>query len=592
MLFLLHPTFRSHSSFLRRHSFAHGNTKQSLRFMDNSNIVQSPHGSEDIAVSDNTHTNISSEPNAETNTTTPPTKRSVTFRDRKATGDTVNTSSPRPTGRYNSLARATTMMLQPEKEIGPSPGVWSSIKAILLLSWLNILLLLIPVSWALHFAFAAEKETIIFVCSFLAVIPLAKLLAFATDELSMRVGEILAGLLNATLVGASRTPLHLRFSDLLSSGKRVCDLCNDIWSVVSSITFVSAYSFIAAVILSYEVLVLGMCFFAGGTKFQEQGFAQMATQLNSSLLAISVIAVLLPAVLHFSVVDNTENNETFDILSVSHGTSIILLFVRVPGSKSRRRLNSAIVYISYLVFQLFSHASLYADEDEDMIKFTRYGAKKHKAEPSIGLQAPKTGAISFATPTALAHRPEDNFDVEGGSSEEVEHPRLSIQVTVGLLIIVTVLVAVHPAVTVEWLVDSIDGMTHNSPISKEFVGVIILPIVCRTPDGVTIVTTSVKDKVDLSMGITVGSSIQIALFVIPFIVTLGWIMGKPLTLLFDPYESVAMFLAVLTVNYVVHYGKSNWLEGMILMCLYAILCVTFWFYSGNNPSGVLLAACS
>ncbi len=73
-----------------------------------------------------------------------------------------------------------------------------------------------------------------------------------------------------------------------------------------------------------------------------------------------------------------------------------------------------------------------------MIKSTRYGAKKHKAEPSIGLQVPKTGTVSFATSTAVAHRPEDNFDVEGGSSEEVEHPRLSIQVTIGLLIVVTV----------------------------------------------------------------------------------------------------------------------------------------------------------
>jgi len=49
-------------------------------------------------------------------------------------------------------------------------------------------------------------------------------------------------------------------------------------------------------------------------------------------------------------------------------------------------------------------------------------------------------------------------------------------------------------------------------------------------------------------------------------VTLGWILGKPLTLLFDPYESVALFLSVLTVNYVVQDGKSNWLEGFILMC--------------------------
>ena len=60
---------------------------------------------------------------------------------------------------------------------------------------------------------------------------------------------------------------------------------------------------------------------------------------------------------------------------------------------------------------------------------------------------------------------------------------------------------------------------------------------------------------------------QIALFVIPFIVTLGWIMGRPLTMLFDPFESIVLFFSVLTVNYVVQDGKSNWLEGMILVCL-------------------------
>jgi Ca2+:H+ antiporter len=57
------------------------------------------------------------------------------------------------------------------------------------------------------------------------------------------------------------------------------------------------------------------------------------------------------------------------------------------------------------------------------------------------------------------------------------------------------------------------------------------------------------------------------LFVIPFTVVLGWIIGRPLTMLFDPFESIVLFLAVLTVNYVVQDGKSNWLEGMILICL-------------------------
>ena len=61
---------------------------------------------------------------------------------------------------------------------------------------------------------------------------------------------------------------------------------------------------------------------------------------------------------------------------------------------------------------------------------------------------------------------------------------------------------------------------------------------------------------------------QIALFVIPFIVILGWIIGRPITMLFDPFESIVLFFSVLTVNYVVQDGKSNWLEGMILVCLY------------------------
>ncbi|PBK75582.1 calcium/proton exchanger [Armillaria solidipes] len=474
-------------------------------------------------------------------TTPPTTKRSATFRNRKATGDTVNrTTSPRQTGRSFSLARAVIMILQPEKEVGSSPGVWQSLRSILLASWLNLLLLFIPVSWALHFAFAGEKDTIIFVCSFLAIIPLAKLLAFATDELSLRVGKTLAGLLNASL--GNTVELIVAIISL-----QKCELQIIQSSLVGSI-------------LNNLLLVVDMSFFAGGIKFQEQGFAQLATQLNSSLLAISVIAVLLPAALHFSVVNGTENDGTFDILSVSYGTSIILLFL----------------YFSSLVFQLFSHASLYADENEDTSKSTRYGVKKHKAEPPIELQTPNISTVSSETSTAVAHRPEDNYDVKNSSEEGKNQPRLSVRVTVGLLTVVTVLVGV----TVEWLVDSIDGMTRNRHISKEFIGVIILPIVCRTPDGVTIVTTSVKDELDLSMSIAVGSSIQIALSVTPFIVLLGWIMGKPLTLPFDPYESVSMFLAVLTVNCVVLDGKANWLEGMILMCLYAILCVTFWFYPG------------
>lgn len=419
------------------------------------------------------------------------------------------------------------------KSIPGAPGVRQSILAILKTSWLNVLLIFIPLSWIFHFL--DLNNTLIFVFSFLAIVPLAKLLAFATDELSLRLGQTLAGLLNATLGNA--VELIVAIIALVK-----CEL-----NVVQS-------SLIGS-ILSNLLLVLGMCFFAGGTRFSEQGFGMSATQLNSSLLTLSVIAVLLPAAFHSAVQPSpggadplTDAQEGHDILAISHGVAIILLFI----------------YLCYLVFQLFSHKNLYEDDHKDVQQSVAY------------------------TPTiARKLHTHSTRDVEAASKEEEEKPQMSSQIAIGLLIVITVAVAI----TAEFLVDSINGITESGHISKEFVGLILLPIVGNAAEHVTAVTVSVKDKLTLSLGVAVGSSIQIALFVIPFITVLGWILGKPLTLLFDPFESVVLFLSVLTVNYVVQDGKSNWLEGMILMCLYVIVGVTFWFYPGSDPAG-LLASCT
>ncbi|KAJ3874610.1 calcium proton exchanger [Lentinula edodes] len=441
------------------------------------------------------------------------------FSKRTNTGNNVNRTATRTS--FN-LQRAKTSLLTPTKSIGPAPSFLQSIKSIVMASWLNLLLVCIPVSWVLNFAMK-EQHTLVFVFSFLSIIPLAKLLAFATDELSIRVGQTLAGLLNATLgnavelivaiIALTQCKLHIVQSSLVGS------------------------------ILSNLLLVLGMCFFAGGLRFSEQGFSAVATQLNSSLLTLSVIAVLLPAAFHMNVTGSTDSDEGQDILKVSHGVALILLFI----------------YASYLFFQLYSHATLYTDDG--VPPSIPYPKKKAEgAESQVG------GDLEQSKPV-----------------EDEETPQMSLYTTIALLVIVTVLVAV----TAEWLVDSIDGLTATGAIQEEFVGIILLPIVGNAAEHVTAVTVSVKDKLTLSLGVAVGSSIQIALFVIPFIITLGWILGKPLTLLFDPYESITLFLAVLTVNYCVQDGKSNWLEGMILMCLYVILCVTFWYYPGSDPSGLL-----
>jgi Ca2+:H+ antiporter len=417
-------------------------------------------------------------------------------------------------------------MLQPHRKIGPPPSVVQSIRAILMSTWLNVLLVCIPISWTLNYT-EKNQPTLVFLFSFLAIIPLAKLLAFSTDQLSIRVGQTLAGLINATLgnavelivaiIALTKCQLHIVQSSLVGS------------------------------ILSNLLLVLGMCFFAGGTRFSEQGFGISATQLNSSLLTISVIAVLLPAAFHFVLIGQiTASSEVDDILSLSHGVAIVLLFI----------------YICYLFFQLQTHSSLY--DGKDIPQSVTYHTQKEKH----GTSTQTDGETSRqAHSDEEAAREQEEYD---------EIPQMSLLMTIVSLVIITVFVAV----TAEFLVDSIDGLTASGKIKKEFVGIILLPIVGNAAEHVTAVTVSVKDKLTLSLGVAVGSSIQIALFVIPFMVILGWIIGKPLTLLFDPYESIVLFLSVLTVNYCVQDGKSNWLEGMILMCLYCILGVTFWFYPG------------
>ncbi|OAX39015.1 calcium proton exchanger [Rhizopogon vinicolor AM-OR11-026] len=423
---------------------------------------------------------------------------------------------------WKTCRKALTLMSQPETPIGKAPNAWRSIQVTIFASWLNVLL------WAINFALP-DNHTLIFVLTFLAIIPLAKLLAFATDELSMRVGQTLAGLLNATLGNAVELIVSI-----IALAK--CQLTIVQSSLVGSV-------------LSNLLLGLGMCFFAGGLRFSEQGFGQSTVQLNSSLLTISVITVLLPGAFHMVLQGRPEYDElsTDDaILKTSHGVAIILLFI----------------YAFYLVLQLFLHKVLCGDNNEDMQQTKDCGGensfrlhRRHNRKNNIMgeqfmLPPSSTHDVGAATTSSSTHPEGAIPDVELGShsaeKSEAEEPLMSVVACLWLLVIVTMLVAV----TAEFLIDSIDGLTASGAISKD-------------------------------LGVAVGSSIQIALFVIPFIVTLGWIMGKPLTLLFDPLESIVMFLAVITVNYAVQDDRSNLLGGMTLMCLYMILAVTFWYYPGT-----------
>ena len=130
----------------------------------------------------------------------------------------------------------------------------------------------------------------------------------------------------------------------------------------------------------------------------------------------------------------------------------------------------------------------------------------------------------------------------------------------GVLLVVTIAVAV----CAEYLVGSIDSLVETAHISKTFIGLILLPIVGNAAEHVTAIVVALKDKMDLAMGVAIGSSMQIALLVTPALVLLGWAIDVPMTLHFELFETVVFFLSVLVVTYVIQDGKSNYLEGAMV----------------------------
>lgn len=200
------------------------------------------------------------------------------------------------------------------------PTIRHGLMSIVRSSWLNVLLVFIPLGWASHFVW---NPTTTFILNFIAIIPLAKLLGFATEDIALRTGEVIGGLLNATF------------------GNSI-ELIISIISLTQNLVIVVQASMLGS-ILSNILIVLGMSFFCGGLRYKEQRFNITAAQTSASLLFISVVSLLLPAAFYGSTVNaETAAKERSDILNISRATSIILL----------------IIYFAYLVFQV-RNANIY-----------------------------------------------------------------------------------------------------------------------------------------------------------------------------------------------------------------------------------------
>jgi Ca2+:H+ antiporter len=350
----------------------------------------------------------------------------------------------------------------------------------MLASWLDLLLIFVPVTLGL--AFVQPNHLSVFVSAALAIIPLAGLLGRATEHLTAHVGAGVGGLLNASLGNAA---------ELIIALVALREGLHDV--VKASLT---------GSIIGNILLVLGASMIAGGLKYERQKFNQTAAGTGSSLLLLSAVGLIIPALFHLTASDRGVAVERELSLEIS-----IVLFA---------------IYVMSLVFSLRTHRHVY------------------------------TGG-------------------EHGTSHD-EKP-WSRGRAIGVLTIVTVLVALMS----ELLVGALDHAAATLGLTQIFVGVILVALVGNAAEHSTAVMVAMKNKMDLALSIAVGSSLQIALLVAPILVFASYLFGKPLDLIFTPFEVAAVTISVLIVGFVSGDGESHWMEGVMLVGVYVMLAIAFYF---------------
>ncbi|PZS00571.1 MAG: calcium/proton exchanger [Candidatus Chloroheliales bacterium] len=349
---------------------------------------------------------------------------------------------------------------------------------------LYTLLIFVPVAFVVGFTNAGGGLWVFF-SSALAIVPMAKLLGTATEELAVRVGSGLGGLLNSTFGNA--TELIIAFFALQAG---LIDV------VKASIT---------GSIIGNLLFVLGLAVLTGGIKHEKQTFNAVAVSASSSQMGVATIALVIPAVFAFTTPESLRGGL---VENLSLGVAGVLL----------------LSYFAQLLFTLRTHPHLYTEQAVEGV-----GGQAWPIRKSLLILAVCTIVIAFLS---------------------------------------------------EFLVNGVEYLTSTLGWTELFVGVILIALIGNAAENMTAVTVAMKNKMNLSMSIAMGSSTQIALFVAPVLVFIGFFMGgsSELTLLFQPFEIAAIVMAVVIVDRIARDGESNWFEGVQLLAVYTIFAVAFFLH--------------
>ena len=321
----------------------------------------------------------------------------------------------------------------------------------------------------------------------------------------------------AALLGDLTEDLAMRSNDAIgallnASFGNATELIVSIFALRNNMYDVIKSSLIGS-ILGNMMLVLGSSFLVVGLRNANinsgVGFNLRASQYYCSLLLLACMGMIIPSVMFVAY----PNHEQVNTLAASRQISVIMI----------------LAYVLYIVFTLITHKDIFEGSGDEV-----------------------QGTVD-----------------EGDAEEEGEDPQYSTQFATGLLALTTVMISFLS----EFLVDTLEPAAKHWGLSTAFISVILLPIVGNAAEHATAIIMAYKGKMDIALGVAVGSSIQIALFAVPALVLASYAVGKELDLHFPLFISSLMVMSIIITNSFVYGGHCSWLSGSLLLMAYLMIAV-------------------
>jgi Ca2+:H+ antiporter len=276
-------------------------------------------------------------------------------------------------------------------------------------------------------------------------------------------------------------------------------------------------------ILGNLLLILGASLLLGGLRHGTQKFDRTLTGVSATMMTLAVIGLIVPTLFELLHEINLGRLDVFNTNVNDPALNTLSLWV------------AGVLIVLYILSLVFT----------------------------------------FRTPQREEHAGVDDHSEEEGAHKA----KWSVPVSLGVLAASTIAIVFLS----EFLVGAVEPVVESLGVSKLFLGIIIIPIVGNVAEHIVGVQVALKNKMDLSLSISLGSSMQVALFVAPLLVFISLLFGPELTLFFSLFEVVALTLAVFCATLVSVDGESNWLEGMQLLAVYVVMALGFYFTGAVAP---------